>query len=145
MWEELLSLLSSAGQGISEGAGNLWEGVLGVGGQAAQGAANLGGNLWQGIQSNPWGAIGAGIQGAGSLAPMFMGGQPDQSFAGAGLQAQMQQPQGPSQQQIKSRLATAQAQGLSGASPDFLAQLNGVTPDELNQMLGLGQRGGVQG
>jgi hypothetical protein len=53
--------------------------------------------------------------------------------------SQMQQPGGPtSQQMARRRLGEAQSQGMSGASPDFLATMAGVTPDELSQMLGWG-------
>ena len=133
--DDFLSALSSIGGSIGD-----------VAGSAASGLGDLGSNLWSGILNNPAQSLGAGLSGFNAFAPYLFGGQQDQSgFQGAGLQAQMQQPTGPSPQQVRRQLGNAQAQGLYGASPDFLAQMSGVTPSELDQMLGYNmQRGPTQ-
>lgn len=134
-FDDLISALGSIGGTVGD-----------VAGSAASGLGDFGSNLWSGILNNPMQALGVGASGFNAFAPyMFGGGQDQNAFQGAGLQAQMQQPQGPTPQQIKRQLSNAQAQGLYGASPDFLATMSGVTPDELNQMLGYGgQRGPSQ-
>ena len=105
------------------------------------GASDLGSKLWEGVSSNPWGALGTGVQAAGSLSPLLMGmgqGQQQGGFgADPGALSQLQQPGAPSPQALRRNLADAQSQGLSGASPDFMASMAGVTPKELQQLLGM--------
>lgn len=137
----LNEIMSLVGGGLSD----IWGGASQAVGQAAGGLGDLGSSAWSGLQQNPWGALGAGLQGAGALAPMFMGqgGQQGQGGMDVGAWSQMQQPGGPTPQQLRRNVGDAQARGLSGASPDFMASMAGVTPEELNQMLGY--RSGGQG
>lgn len=140
MWEALMEALSGLGSSIGEGAGSLWDSAAGAAGQFGQGAANFGGQMWQGAMQNPWGALGTLGQLGGQGAQMFMG-QGEQGGMDTGAMAQMQQPGGPTPQQMRRNIGDAQSRGLSGASPDFMSNLAGVTPAELNQLLGYNPNG----
>lgn len=95
------------------------------------------GSAGDAIGQNPTGALGAGVQGAGMLAPLFMQ-QNQAQMPELGQQSQIQQGGATNQQVARRRLGDAQNQGMSGASPDFLATMAGVTPEELSQMMGWG-------
>ena len=131
---------------IVGGAGNWLSDIVGgVGGAAS----DLGGAAWQGLSSNPWGVLGTGLQTGDTLMRMMMmngqGGGGDQGgMSMQGLQSQMGQPAGPTPEMMRRRLADSQAAGMSGASPDFLATLAGVTPDELTKLMGYQYGGGGQ-
>lgn len=133
MFDWLTDIVSGIGGNLSD----LWGGVSGAAGQFAGGLGDLGGSMWSGIQQNPWQALGVGLQGAGTFAPMLLGqgGQQPQGMD-VGAWSQMQQPGGPTPQQLRRDIGNVQSRGLSGASPDFMASMAGVTPEELNQMLG---------
>lgn len=132
MWEALMEALSGLGGSLGEGAGSLWDSAGGALGQ-----------LGQGISQNPWGALGAGVQGAGALMPYFMGQGDQQGMGGMDPTSmqQMQQPGMLSQAQVKRNIGDQASRGLSGASPDFTASMAGMTPDELSQMLGYNPNG----
>lgn len=134
--------LTEAASGLGDMFGGLWDTASGAAGQFGQGAMNFGGNLWQGAMQNPWGALGLGMQGANMAMPYIMG-HGDQGGMDTGAMTQMQQPGGPSPQQMRRNIGDIQSRGLSGASPDFMASMNGMTPAELDQMLGI--RSGGQG
>lgn len=141
MWEALMEALSGLGSSIGEGAGSLWDSAAGAAGQFGQGAANFGGNLWQGAMQNPWGALSSVGQLGAQGAQMFMGQDQGQGGMDAGAMSQMQQPGGPTPQQMRRNIGDQQSKGLSGASPDFMAAQAGVTPEELNQLLGYNPNG----
>lgn len=126
---------------------NLYSGAANVAGQVGGGIADLGSSLWGSIAQNPYAAINAGLGVGNTLGGLLMGGQQQpqqmgyqnpQMYGGfdQGAQTQMQQPGGPTPQQLRRNIGDAQARGLSGASPDFMASMAGVTPQELDQMLG---------
>lgn len=139
-WWDALSEAAS-GLGLGDMFSGLWDSASGAAGQFGQGAANFGSNLWQGAMQNPWGALGLGVQGAGMAMPYIMGGQQGQGGMDQGAMSQMQQPGGPTPQQMRRNLGDQQSKGLSGASPDFMASMAGVTPQELNQLLGYNPNG----
>ena|SRR2546421_10461483 len=90
------------------------------------------------VGSHPLETLSLAGQGLG-LAGQFMGGggQPQMP---ANLEGQLQ---GAAPAQVagvrRQTLGDLQSQGLSGASPDFLASQMGLTPEELDQMM---RRGG---
>lgn len=130
MWETILDLIGGGGDWLTN--------LVGGGGEAAAGAAGAAGSLsdvpWGQILGQGLGLAGQGLGIAGQMGA-FGGGQETPNFPMPGMQAQ--QSAGVSPQMMRRRMADAQSQGLSGASPDFLATLAGVTPEELNQMMGL--------
>lgn len=133
---------------LTELVSSLGEGAMSLLGSAGEGLAGLGGNLVSSAAQNPWGAIGGLAQAGGSIAPYVMGGSGmgdggGMGGMGGGVGAQVQQPGGPTPEQLRRTIADKQGQGLSGASPDFLASMAGVTPQELDQLLGY--RAGSQG
>lgn len=139
-WWDALSEAAS-GLGLGDMFSGLWDSASGAASQFGQGAANFGGNLWQGVQGNPWGALGTGMQGAGMMMPYFMG----QGNQGQGDMSAMQQMQpsggGMTQAQVKRNIGDQAGRGMSGASPDFTANMAGMTPQELEQMLGYNPNG----
>lgn len=125
--------------------GGIWDTIQSIIGQGASKAGDLVGGLAQGVADNPYAALNLGMQGAGLAGQIYQGmGQQGQQPIPQGLYSQMAQPAGPTPEMMHRRLADAQSQGLSGASPDFLATLAGVTPDELSQMLGYAYDGSGQ-
>ena len=128
MWGDLVGLDFGGG-----GGGDFFSGLLDA---LFKGAGEFGGQALDSVANNPFGALGAGIQGAGALGGMFNDAP---QMPEMGQFSQMQQPGGPTNQQMaRQRLGKSQEQGMSGASPDFLATLAGVTPAELSQMMGWG-------
>lgn len=133
----------------------MWEDLVGGiigggGGEVAGGAASGGLGDWLGglFGGLDWGsAIGGGLSLAGTglqayntISPMLQDapGQAQWNPQMAGMQGQMGAGQ-VSPEMMRRRLSDAQAQGMSGASPDFLATMAGVSPDELQKMLGYGR------
>jgi hypothetical protein len=129
---DFISWITDLVSSIGGGASDLFAGL-------GEGASKLGSSAWQGISNNPWGAVGGALQGAGSLSPLLMGQGQQQGGLGmdAGALSQLQQPGAPTPQSLRRNIADAQSQGLSGASPDFMASMAGVTPKELQQLLGM--------
>lgn len=124
-----------------------WGEVIGTGAQVAGAAAPY---VIEAMRETPkpppgyqldFGQLNYPSEYMGSLAGAFPGLQGMENFQGMtpGLAGQMQQPGGATGSQVRRRLADTQAQGLSGASPDFLASMAGVTPEELERMMGMGQ------
>lgn len=110
---------------------------------AISGGASKVGDFLTSNAGNLLQAGGAGLQAAPMLMQAF-GGAGGQQLPDVGLNTQIQQPGGPTPQMMRARLADAQAAGLSGASPDFLANMSGYTPDELNQIMGLNYAGNTR-
>lgn len=134
-WDALQQAIGGAGSSLSD----LWGSASQTAGQIGGGIADFGGNLWNSAMQNPWQALGVGVQGASQFAPYLMnqsGAQGGNMGMDVGAWAQMQQPGGPTPQQLRRNIGDVQARGLSGASPDFMAAMSGVTPQELDQMLG---------
>lgn len=127
MWDLIVDAISNLIGGAGEAASNV--------GSAAGSAASAGLD-WLG-QQNLSGLFGAGVGAAGALAPMLMGsGQPASSAFPPGLLApQAGSPQA-AQVAARGQMAQLQNQGLSGASPDFLANQLGLTPEELEKLMG---------
>ena len=131
---------------IVELASNLFGGVGEAAGSAAQTAASfypaeaLSG-IGSAIAQNPLQSLGLGAQVFSTAAPFFMGGGATQ--IPSNLESQLQGV-APSQAAGVRRqtVGDLQSRGLEGASPDFLANQTGLTPEELDQMMG--RRGGGQ-
>ena len=136
MWEWLTKIIEGIGQsGVGQAAASAaaqvpWTDVLGLGIQGL-GAADKMGAFGEG-----------GLFGADQM-PMFGNGQMSMFGGGQMPGIQAQTAAGANPAGVRRTLSDAQSQGLSGASPDFLATLAGVTPEELTQLLGL--QGGGQG
>lgn len=132
MWEWLSSLLGGAGEAIGQGASAVgaaasavpWNDVIGLGIQGL-GAANSMGAFGPGglFGNDPSNLMGSPYLGMGGQMP--------------GMQAQAAGGANPAG--IRRALADTQSQGLSGASPEFLASMAGVTPEELEKLLGYNQ------
>lgn len=118
--------------------GDIIDAIVSFVGSLGSGAASLGSSVGSAIENNPFGALSLGLQGASAASPFFLGSPGGgQQIPDVGLNTQLQQPGGANPTQVKARLADTQASGLSGASPDFLASMAGMTPRELEQMMGL--------
>lgn len=115
-WGAVLEALS----GLLTGAGSL---ATGIGSWAGQNAGSLLGLGLQGLQLAP-GLMGAG----GQDAPIGMQAQ----FANLAPDDQAMR------RKVLSTQQGMQGQGMSGASPDFLAAMAGVTPEELKRLMGQG-------
>lgn len=140
--DDILGSIGDFAGGVSDlfnpATSSLYNGAANVASQAGSGIADFGSNLWGGISQNPWGALGGTLGAANQFGQLYMGMQNPQNTGGfdSGAQIQMQQPGGPTPQQLRRNIGDAQARGLAGASPDFMASMAGVTPQELDQMLG---------
>lgn len=125
--------ISTLVDALSGAAGSAGEAAGAVGGAGLDWLGKLGGAAG----NNPMAALGLLGQGFGVAAPMLFGGggqQPAADMSTAMMAPQAPQAGGP--QAARSRLAQMQGQGLSGASPDFLATQMGITPDELDRLMG---------
>lgn len=149
MWESILDLLGMGAETAAPAAGDAAATAAPFAADLATTAAPVAADAagW-GLSNIPWSSIlgytgsglGLGMQGLG-IANQLGAFRPDQPQMPNWQQMpgmQSQQGQGVDQSMIRRRLSDAQSQGLSGASPDFMAQLAGVTPNELTQMMGMG-------
>ena len=144
MWDAIISfisnLFSGGGGGAAAPAVDAFGGGVDPGGLA--GAAGTASSFYPatataaGGGSDLWHAGALGLQGAG-LGAQLAQGSPQQQMPMSMLGTSAMQP-GVDPGAVRSRLAQSQAQGLSGASPDFLSNQLGLTPEELQQILGGG-------
>lgn len=129
--------ISTLVDALSGAAGSAGEAVGGAAGAAGGAGLDWLKSLGGAAGNNPMAALGLLGQGFGMAAPYLMGGgqQPGQQPT---TEMAPQAPQAGGPQAARARLAQMQGQGLSGASPDFLATQLGITPDELDRLMGRG-------
>lgn len=138
---------SGGGQAVGTAASGIGDAAAQYGSQLGGTALDFASGLGQGIINNPIGALGLGMTGFNTFAPMFMGGggggNQQQQLMGMPANFQYQaQGSDPSQMAGMKRqmMGDLQSRGLESASPEFLANQMGLTPDELEKLMGRGMR-----